>query len=96
MKKVAVDPKVIRFPNGAEIPVERREWHLYCDNCNDSGWLNHWCGFDTAPRSWLIQRACGRTHEHYSHEWVRLCPCVATNPDVPARVKALAQAMKGE
>src|SRR5262245_43707708 len=89
----ATTPRAFTVPN-VSTPVNiTREWRYYCLVCNDSGWINHWCGSEAPQKPWLVRRTCERRGEHGSHEWVRLCPCVARNPDVPAHVKQHQQAL---
>lgn len=88
-RETPVTPRTIA---GTPIKVER-EWTYYCQKCSDSGWLGHWCGGDAMgpPKPWLIPRQCERRNDHAAHEWVALCACVESNPDVPAHVKQRAR-----
>jgi len=94
-RETPVERKTFTLPDGTTLPVTR-EWKYFCDDCNDSGWLNHFCGTDQPTKPWLSRRTCDRKYDHPSHEWVRLCPCATRNPDVPPAVKQRALAAAKE
>src|SRR5688572_14309449 len=70
------------LPTGTPI-YAKREWNYYCDGCLDTGWLSMWCG--RAAKPWQTPEGCVRSIEHGAHEWVKACPCAATNPDIIRR-----------
>lgn len=80
-----------RLPDGRPV-VARREWVYYCDHCRDSGWLSLWCG--PGARSWHVTGDCGRNQNHDGHEWVKACPCAATNHAIIRRKERAMQAVR--
>jgi len=75
------EPFEIQYPQAAAVIPVRDRWRYDCEVCSDSGWQSVWCGPFTAQRKpWQEPRTCDRRGEHGSHEWVRTCACVATNP----------------
>ena len=74
-------PVSIPVPQAAAVIQVRQTWNYYCERCSDSGWESFWCGpFSAVKKPWHAPRICERRGEHGSHEWVRACPCAATNP----------------
>ncbi len=47
-----------------------REWHVECEQCDDTGWERFECTGD---------ETCGRKNLHLPHSYVRVCPCRPTN-----------------
>src|SRR4030095_10124411 len=74
-RETPIDAKSITVPHIEKPLTITREWHYYCDDCNDSGWLNHWCGREERRKPWLQRRTCDRKSDHPAHEWGRLCSC---------------------
>lgn len=64
-----------------------REWKYYCQDCSDEGKVSKWCGVITTThyKPWMAPEICQRTREHFPHEWVTACSCVATNPAIQRR-----------
>ncbi len=79
-----------------EVAQGEREWKLYCDVCQDSGWKPHACTAKTR----CGRRFCDRMGETYEHEYMSPCPCREHNPsyqrDVAATRAKAAQAGKAE
>jgi hypothetical protein len=74
-------PYAILYPHAAAVISVRSSWAYYCETCSDTGWESVWCGpFTPQRKPWQEPRTCDRRGEHGSHEWVRTCACVATNP----------------
>lgn len=83
-REVALDGAVVRHIRnpwtGVDHPIKvLREWGYYCDTCEDTGIVSHWCGTES-PKPWYVLRACGRPKAHYAHEFVDDCVCLTTNP----------------
>lgn len=74
---------------GIKLPTVRREWRYYCDDCSDSGWMEHWCGDGEPPH--LERNDCARISDHVPHSWVQACPCAPRNPEIQRRVLAQAR-----
>lgn len=53
------------------LPAARDEpWRYDCEPCSDTGWEPFRCAGDAS---------CGRVKPHLAHDYVRICPCRATN-----------------
>lgn len=81
-RSVALDqPYTITVPGAGTVVSITREWHYYCDDCEDSGQVSVWCGpaVEHIRKPWQPFDACGQTKEHWPHEWVRRCHCYETN-----------------
>jgi len=51
-------------------PEPQRAWTVECTKCDDTGWDRYECTGDAY---------CGRTKPHRPHDFVKPCPCRATN-----------------
>jgi hypothetical protein len=70
------------------VHVRDKPWVSYCDQCDDTGWIDCWCGpvpEQGRRKAWAEIRTCQHTHDHPAHEYVRECPCAETNPAIQRR-----------
>lgn len=75
-----------------EIAQGEREWKVYCESCQDSGWKPHEC----TPKTRCGRSFCTRAGESYSHEYVSVCPCREHNPTYQRdRAQVQERAMRG-
>lgn len=73
------------LPTGTVVKATRI-WKYYCEACGDLGWTSWWCGDTVENRQpWVGASRCQRHREHGAHEWVGLCACAESNPDVQRR-----------
>lgn len=78
-------PLAVTVPHTDKVIPLKRYWRYYCEDCSDSGWQSIWCGDPALAKPWQSHGHCGRNREHGPHEFVVVCPCASSNPDVQRR-----------
>jgi hypothetical protein len=82
------------IPQTGTVIKAKREWRYYCEDCSDSGWRSIWCGDQTYAKPWQERGVCGRHGDHGAHEFVAVCPCASSNPDIRRRKERQSQATR--
>lgn len=89
---VLEQPIAYQVPHVATPLPVTREWRYYCEDCSDCGWRSVWCGPLTDAKPWQESGHCGKRGEHPPHEFVVMCPCASSNPDIRRKQERARQA----
>lgn len=84
-------PVAVEVPHTALTLTVKSTWRYDCEDCSDGGMVSVWCGASAPAKPWYFRGDCGRRQAHPDHEFVRPCPCAATNPTIQRRQAARAQ-----